>query len=360
VPDNTRTNWQGALLNEGAKIEQAIRQLNDSALQILLVVDLQGQLIGTITDGDIRRALLRGLTVTDRIDEVVVRDALVVPPDMRSDLVTQLMRANRIHQLPVVNEKRHVIGLHLWDEICGPSQRDNLMVIMAGGRGKRLAPHTETCPKPLLPVAGKPILEHIIERAKEDGFSRFLIAVHYLGNMIESYFGDGSDWDVRVNYLREDQPLGTAGALSLIDPPPDLPFVVTNGDVLADIRYGEFLDFHVRNRALATMAVRMYEWQLPFGVVHTKGIEVVGLEEKPIHRCHVNTGVYALEPQALDLLSVNEQCDMPSLFDSILAIDDRVVVYPMHEPWLDVGRPNDYDEAKRFLEHRLVSGPADY
>lgn len=353
--NNNAVNWKDALLPEGATIEQAILRLNDAALQIVLVVNPRGELVGTITDGDIRRGLLRGLGVQDSTASIVSRNALVVPPDMRPDAVVQLMRTNRIHQLPVVDEHRRVVGLHLWDEVIAPESRPNLMVIMAGGLGTRLQPHTETCPKPLLPVAGKPMLEHIIERAQAEGFNHFVLAVRYLGHMIEEHFGDGRRWGAKIDYLREDEPLGTAGALRLLSPRPEIPFVVTNGDVLTDIRYGEMLDFHVRNHAQATMAVRMYEWQHPFGVVHTQGIEIVGFEEKPVYRSHVNAGVYALSPSALDLLPADTRCDMPALFDALRGAEYRTVVYPMHEPWLDVGRPSDYDEAGRTLSAKHLS-----
>jgi NDP-sugar pyrophosphorylase family protein len=197
----------------------------------------------------------------------------------------------------------------------------------------------------LLNVAGKPMLEHIIERAKLEGFSRFVLAIHYLGHMIEEYFGDGERLGVEIGYLREQAPLGTAGALGLLMPRPDAPFVVTNGDVLTDIRYGELLDFHVRHNAHGTMAVRVHEWQHPFGVVQTQGVEIVGFEEKPVSRSHINAGVYVLDPEALNLLSVDARCDMPTLFERLQAQAKRTVAYPMHEPWLDVGRPDDLTRA---------------
>jgi dTDP-glucose pyrophosphorylase len=353
VASNSAINWKGALLPEGASIEQAIRRLNDAALQIVMVINSDGQLVGTITDGDIRRGLLRGLTVADATDDIVARQALVVPPDMRPESIMQLMRANRIHQLPVVDEQRHVVGLHLWDEISEPGERANLMVIMAGGLGTRLAPHTETCPKPLLPVAGKPMLEHILERAKTEGFFRFVLAVNYLGNMIEEYFGNGKRWQINIEYLREEDPLGTSGALGLLDPAPELPFIVTNGDVLTDIRYGELLDFHIRNAAEATMAVRLYEWQHPFGVVQTKGVEIVGFEEKPVHRSHISAGVYALSPKALMHLDVGQRCDMPALFERLRLGSARTIVYPMHEPWLDVGSTELYLKIKENGQGRV-------
>lgn len=346
---NAASNWKDAVLREGGSIEHAIRCLNDAGLQIVMVVNAEGALVGTITDGDIRRGLLRGLAVQSSTDEIVFRTPLVAPPDMRSEMVAQLMRANRIHQLPVVDEHRRVIGLHLWDEIARPEQRANLMVIMAGGLGTRMQHHTENCPKPLLPVAGRPMLEHIIERAKAEGFTRFVLAIRYLGHMIENYFKDGARWGVHIDYLREKDPLGTAGALCLLSPRPGLPFIVTNGDVLTDIRYGELLDFHVHQKAAATMAVRMYEWQHPFGVVQTHGVEITGFEEKPVHRSHVNAGIYVLDSSILDHVPAGERFDMPTLFERVRVAGGRAVVYPMHEPWLDIGRPADYNQADGAL-----------
>jgi dTDP-glucose pyrophosphorylase len=339
-------NWRNALIPENATLQHAIRNLDETALQIALVVSSDGVLLGTVTDGDIRRGLLRGLDLNNSIDAIVYREPLVVPPQLGRDTVLQLMQANKVHQLPVVDEGRHVVGLHLWDELLVPGQRPNLMVIMAGGEGTRLRPHTNSCPKPLLPVGGKPMLEHIIERARAEGFQRFVLAIHYLGHMIEDYFGDGSRWQVQIDYLREESPLGTAGAIGLLDPRPDTPFLVSNGDVLTDIRYGELLDFHCFHGASATMAVRLHEWQHPFGVVRTKGVDIIGFEEKPIARSHINAGIYVLEPMVLDALSVGERCDMPTLFSRLQERAARTIVYPMHEPWLDVGRADDLKRAQ--------------
>jgi len=193
----------------------------------------------------------------------------------------------------------------------------------------------------MLPVAGKPMLEHIIERAKLEGFNQFVLAIHYLGHMIEEHFGNGNRLGIQINYLKEKSPLGTAGALALLNPLPDEPFVVTNGDVVTDIRYGELLDFHIRHSAAATMAVRVHEWQHPFGVVQTNGVEIIGFEEKPIAKSHINAGVYALNPMTMSELSKDERCDMPTLFRRLQEKQIRTVAYPMHEPWLDVGRPED-------------------
>jgi len=337
--------WREAMLPVDSSLGQAIRNLDETALQIVLAVAADGTLLGTLTDGDIRRGLLRGLDMNSSIDAIIFREPLVVPPQLSRDTVLQLMRANKIHQLPVVDGDRRVVGLHLWDELMVPERRSNLMVIMAGGQGSRLRPHTENCPKPLLLVGDKPMLEHILERAKANGFQHFVVAVHYLGHMIEDYFGDGGRWQIKIEYLREDSPLGTAGALALLSPRPTVPFLVSNGDVLTDIHYGEVLDFHRRHRAAATMAVRQHEWQHPFGVVRTKGVDIIGFEEKPVTRSHINAGIYVLEPESLDALTAGEQCDMPTLFSRLQERAARTIVYPMHEPWLDVGRADDLELA---------------
>ncbi len=337
--------WQKAVLPLNSKIREAIQVLDDVSLKIVLVTDSTGALIGTISDGDIRRGLLRGLDLESPIQTIVHNDALVVPPNLNREVVVQLMTANKIQQIPIVDEKMQVVGLHLWDQMNALSTRSNIMVIMAGGKGSRLHPQTENCPKPLLPIAGKPILEHIIERAKAEGFSHFILAIYHLGHMIEEYFGNGDDLGVKIEYLREESPLGTAGALGLLNPLPEAAFVVTNGDVITDIRYGELLDFHIQHGATATMAVRVHEWQNPFGVVETQGIKIIGYEEKPVSRSHINAGVYVIEPSAIQYLVKSVPCDMPTLFELLQKEESKIVAYPIHERWLDVGRPDELQKA---------------
>jgi dTDP-glucose pyrophosphorylase len=339
---NSKQIWSQVILPVGSSIRQAVQVLNETSLKIVLVVDANEVLVGTISDGDIRRGLLKGLDLTSTIDSIVHGDALVVPSELSRDVVLQLMTANKIQQIPIVNERMQVIGLHLWEQVNAPLARANIMVIMAGGKGTRLHPQTENCPKPLLPVGGKPVLEHIIDRAKIEGFSHFILAVHHLGHMIEEYFGNGDAFGVKIEYIREESPLGTAGALSLLDPLPHSAFVVTNGDVLTDIHYGELLDFHIQHNATATMAVRVHEWQNPFGVVQTQGIEITGYEEKPLSRTYINAGVYVLQPSVVGILTKSVPYDMPSLFGLIQENEMRTIAYPIHEPWVDIGRPNDF------------------
>ena len=341
--------WRQAILPENSTIGQAIRNLDQVGIRIVLVVDKANLLIGTISDGDIRRGLLRGLDLDSPMASIIHYDALVVPREMARDMVVQLMVVNKVQQIPVVNEQQQLVGVHLWDEMSLSPVRANLMVIMAGGKGTRLLPHTQNCPKPMVLVAGKPMLEHIIERGKLEGFSHFVLAIHHLGHIIEAHFGNGERLGVKIDYLREQSPLGTAGALGLLNPKPDAPFVVTNGDVITDIHYGELLDFHDRYQASATMAVRIHEWQHPFGVVQMQGVEIIGFEEKPVARSHINAGVYVLSPEVLSELASEEPCDMPILLGRLQAKNKRTVAYPMHEPWLDVGRPDDLLQANAVI-----------
>jgi dTDP-glucose pyrophosphorylase len=345
MPFHEETIWRQSIIGSQSTVGDAIRNLDQSGLQISLVVEAEGCLLGTVTDGDVRRALLRGLDLESPVEAIMNPDPLVVTSDFGRQSVLNLMRANKVHQLPVVDEQRAVVGLHTWDGILTPRSRTNTMVIMAGGFGTRLRPYTQDRPKPMLPVAGKPMLEHIIERAHAEGFMNFIISLHYLGHMITDYFEGGAKWGVNIDYIHEEKPLGTAGALSLIDPRPEDSILVTNGDVLTDIRYGEMLDFHLSQHSQATMAVSLHEWQHPFGVVRTQGIDIVGFDEKPIHRSHVNAGIYILEPQILDLLQPEMPCDMPNLFAKTQQSDGKTIAYPMHEQWLDVGRPEDLESA---------------
>jgi len=340
------------LIPPSTTVREAIEVINRGAMQIALVIDGSRRLLGTVTDGDIRRALLKGFTLEHSVEKVFNREPFVVHANISRESVFQLMNLNRLHQIPVVDSEFHIIGIQLWEESTENRCRENPIVIMAGGKGLRLRPHTEHCPKPMLPVAGKPMLEHIIERARNEGFCHFIISIRHLGHIIEKYFEDGRRFGVKIKYLHETQPLGTAGALSLLTPPPSIPILVTNGDVLTNIRYGDILDYHVTNKAIATMAVRQYEWQHPLGVVQTDGIDLVGLEEKPIYRTQVNAGIYVLDPTSLKYFIINEKCDMPSLFDRLKEGKHRTIVFPMHEIWLDVGKPEDYihSETLEFLQ----------
>ncbi len=329
--------WKKLLVPIDSTVQDLIRILNETGMRIVLVADQYGALIGSVSDGDIRRGLLRGITVGSPTTEVLNFTPLFVKKGTSLEGVKEIMALNRIYQIPIIDEKKRIVGIHLLDEMTFPACYDNKIVIMAGGRGSRLMPVTSTIPKSMLKVSGKPILELIILRAKSQGFSQFVLAVHYLGNLIENYFGNGSSLGVSIEYIKEDFPLGTAGALSLLKPYPDRSLIVTNGDVLTDINYGEFLEFHEKNESIGTMAVNIHEWQNPFGAIATNGIEITEIIEKPIIRNLVNAGVYALDPSALLLLEENVHTDMTTLFDQLRTKSLMTTAYVLHEKWIDIG-----------------------
>ncbi len=337
--------WMKALINTNATIKDAIQILNRVGLRIVIAVDEAGKFLGTVSDGDIRRGMLKGFSLDSSIQNILRSDAIIVPDGLSRDVIIRLMLINKIHQIPIVNDDNRIVGLHLWDEINLTPQRPNIFLIMAGGKGTRLMPHTKECPKPLVKVGGKPMIDHIIERAKSFGYSNFVVSVQHLGEMIQEHLGDGRRFNINLSYLKESTPLGTAGALSLLAKKPDVPIVISNGDVMSDIDYGEILDFHIRNGAFATMAVKLYQWQNPFGVVQMQGIDISGFEEKPIINSHVNAGVYVLSPKSIDYLESGVECSMPALFEKLRLDSKKIIAYPMHEPWLDVGRPGDLEKA---------------
>jgi dTDP-glucose pyrophosphorylase len=350
--ESINTAWKKIILPTYATIQDALYVLDESGLRIVLVIDAHGKLIGTISDGDLRRGFINGSSLTDSIESLTHREYLGASPEMSRTQVLELMLENGIQQIPIIDKEQNLIGLHLWDEIRKPTRLSNKLFILAGGKGTRLAPLTNNCPKPMLPVAGKPILEHIVERARGEGISNLVFSINYLGSVIEEYFGDGTNFGVDITYVKENLPLGTAGALSLLKEKIDQPILVSNGDLITDIRYSEMLAFHVAHQSFITVATRSHEWQNPYGVVLTSGSQVVGYEEKPLSKSNINAGVYILDPMALSLLQFNEHCDMPSLLTKALGFGNRLYAYPMHENWLDVGRPADLELANDRLERK--------
>lgn len=341
---NTSIDWEKCLVPEDSKITDAIKSLDKSGLKIVLIVNKKNIFQGTVSDGDIRRGLLKGLTIDSPLNEIIHRDSFKVSPNIDKSILKDLMDSNQIMQIPIVDKKGFICGLYTWDSIEASQFIPNKMVVMAGGRGKRLHPHTENCPKPLVKVRGKPMLEHIILRAKKEGFTDFIISVNYLAEMIINYFKDGDSFGVNIEYIHEDKPLGTAGSLSLLKSKVKEPFIVTNGDVITDIKYADLLNYHNSHNSSATMSVKLHQIQNPFGVVETTGNKIIGFTEKPIIKSYVNAGVYCISHENLKILKRNEYCDMPIFFERIKSANKPVIVYPMHELWADIGRPNDLSE----------------
>ncbi|MDA9344666.1 nucleotidyltransferase family protein [Gammaproteobacteria bacterium] len=324
-----------------------INNIEESEYQICFILDGNDLLIGSITDGDIRRGLIEGYSIDSHASHIMNSNPISILNSQSESEAKKIMTANQIKHLPVVNKDNKLVGIHLKDQILNLAPKENSILIMAGGFGKRMMPLTENLPKPMLQVSGKPILEHIILNAKTQGFKNFIISIHYLGDLIIDHFGDGSNFDISIKYIHEKEPLGTAGALSILDPQPNLPFIVTNGDVMTDVNYSNLLHFHESNNSEATMAIKKYELQNPYGVVNTKGLEIISFEEKPIQISYVNAGIYAINPSTLKYLKSNERCDMPDFFERIKRKKHLISAYPIHETWADVGRPIDLSQANK-------------
>ncbi len=342
---------QALQLVAGTPVLEAMRIIDHGAAQIALVVDEQQRLLGTLTDGDIRRGLLHGETLVAPVDRLMNRHFRFVRSGEDQAAVLDMMRRDVLRQIPVLDAEGRVVQLLLLQELLAPVQLPNTVVIMAGGKGTRLRPHTEHCPKPMLPVDGKPILEILLEQCIASGFRHFYFSVNYLKEKIIDYFGDGSGWGVSIGYLVEDEPLGTAGSLRLLPGSVQDPFLVMNGDVLTRLNPSQLLGFHGDHNAAATLCVREHVLTVPFGVVQTKGFELAGFEEKPSYRQLVNAGMYVIDPQLLPLLSPNQAIDMPTLLQSAQQLGYRVAVCPIHEYWLDVGRPETLEEAHATWEN---------
>jgi len=321
--------------------------IDRGALAIALVVDEDGRLLGTVTDGDIRRALLRSARLSDPVGPITNRDFLAVGPATPRSDVLDLMRAHTLSQVPIVDSDGMLVGIHLLREIVGATVRPNWAVVMAGGRGERLRPLTDTLPKPMVAVAGRPILERIILHLVGFGVRRIFIAVHYMADVIEQHFGDGSAHGCRIQYLRETQPLGTAGALGLLPEAPELPLLVLNGDLLTQFDVGALLAAHAASNAAATVAVNQHHYTVPFGVVDTDAAgRVRSLQEKPTAGWLVNAGIYVLQPHVLGRVRPGEQATMPALLVDCVERGETVASYHLVEDWIDVGLPNELRRAK--------------
>ena len=343
--------WNRVVLNEEASLKSAIELMGSVSYKLCLVCSKDNILLGMVTDSDVRRSLLRGVSLSDPVELVMNSSPLVVSDDLGEAEVSQLMLLNGYLHMPTVDKSGLLTGLHVAKQLLSTEIRDEPFVIMAGGRGRRLMPLTENVPKPMLPIHGKPILEKIIDKAKIDGFRSFYISVNYLSHLITDYFGDGSDFGVSINYLKEDTPLGTAGALKLL--PNDIisnGIVVTNSDIVTDVSYSELLDTAKLRQVDGLMTVRLQEWQNPFGVVKTDENKLVELEEKPTYRHQVNAGVYVLGKRLLELLREDTYCDMTDLFRTGLQTKLSLEVFPLHEACVDIGSAEDYKFAKLSAE----------
>lgn len=321
--------------------------MDRSALRIALVVDDTRRLLGTLTDGDVRRALLKHMPLSIPVNQVMCKTPQVAQKDWSRERILAVMERLQLLQLPVVNAEGEVIGLETLHGLLHQRQINNAVFLMAGGFGSRLYPLTETCPKPLLKVGDKPILELILESFVKEGFHRFFISTHYMPEKVREHFGDGSRWGVSIRYTHEEVPLGTAGALGLL-PHDEIcePLLMMNGDLLTTLNYRDLLAFHQDHDSVATMCVRDYQYQIPYGVVKGDGHLIRAMEEKPVQRFFVNAGVYVLSPELVRSVAKGTRVDMPTLLEQSMADGHRVSMFPIREYWLDIGRMEDFQKAQ--------------
>jgi dTDP-glucose pyrophosphorylase len=340
---------ESVLITANATILEAIKAIDRGAMQIALVVDAERRLLATVTDGDVRRGLLRGISLQAPVTEIMRKNPETVHSDASRDGALRLMQRMSIHQVPVLDDHDRVIGLEQIDEYLGAQGRDNWIVLMAGGLGVRLRPLTETIPKPMLPVGGRPLLETIIRNIKDQGYRRFFISVNHRREVVEKHFGDGSELGVTIEYLVENDSLGTAGALSLLSVP-SRPIIVMNADLLTSIGFDHLLQFHVDQGAEATMCAREFISQVPYGVIRFDGVHLTEIEEKPRQKYFVNAGIYALSPSVFDLIVKDRRLDMPDLFSALIARKRTAAVFPIREYWMDIGQMSDLQRARDEFE----------
>ncbi len=341
-------NVKEILVNADTLLLQAMQRIERGKAQIVLVVDSDDRLIGAVTDGDVRRAILRGMSLDAPVLDVMSANPTTVAQGTTRDAAIALMKSKALHQLPVIDGERRVVDLITLDEALHTEREDTIVVLMAGGLGSRLRPLTDATPKPLLPIGGRPLLEITISNLARQGFGQFFVSINYKAEMFRDHFAKGEHLGVDIDYLQEDEAekLGTAGALRLLPERPKAPVLVMNGDILTNFDARRLVQFHRDEGVAATMCVRSYEWQVPYGVVQMQDGRLIGLEEKPARSEFVNAGIYVLSPEALDHLPPVGAFDMPSLFGSVMQNIGKPAVYVLQDYWLDIGHIEDLQRAR--------------
>lgn len=340
--------WRKVILKQTDTMQLAIEVLNNESLRIVIVVDNEGRLLGTITDGDVRRGLIKHLPMDAMLSEFMYKEPTVAAFHESSEAILAKMKKLDILQIPIVDDEKRVVGLETLQLLLKKTKHDNPVFLMAGGFGKRLSPLTDHTPKPLLKVGSKPILETILEQFILSGFHNFYISTHYKAEMVRAHFGDGSHWDVSIKYVHEKEPLGTAGALGLLPKDlPDLPILMMNCDLLTKIDFEHLLNFHLEHGGDATMCVREYDFRVPYGVIKAKEHRITSIVEKPVQKFFVNAGIYVLNPSIIDSVDGKSYLDMPHMLESNIEQGGQVNMFPVHEYWLDIGQMEQFDQAQR-------------
>lgn len=345
--------WQKTLISQSDTIKQSLEIINNEALRVALVVDSNQHLVGVVTDGDIRRGLLKNLSLAEPVSLVMNLSPTTAKMGTRREALIDLMEKKSILSIPLLDEAGKLVGLETLHGALHRPQHQNPVFLMAGGFGTRLRPLTDSCPKPMLKIGNKPILETMIRSFIKAGFCNFYISTHFMPELIQAHFGDGSKLGINITYVHEESPLGTGGALGLLpkDLPEDLPLIMMNGDVLTKVDFQRLLDFHVSHDADATMCVREYDYQIPYGVINGEGNKITSMVEKPIQRFFVNAGIYVVSPRVIQSVPANHRIDMPTLLEQHMQERDNILMFPIHEYWLDIGRMDDFNRAQADIHH---------
>lgn len=338
-------NIENIKLKQNATIKEALGIIDSGAMQIALVVDDNDKLLGTLTDGDIRRGILRGLDLDSSIETIVFKEPAIAKISSTKEEILKIALSKKLHQIPIVDDNGIVLDLKEIEELVEPKIKTNRVILMVGGLGTRLRPLTQDTPKPMLKVGNKPILQTIVEKFAEYGFVNITMCVNFNASIIRDYFSDGREFGVNIDYVLEQKRMGTAGALSLLKEHPSEPFFVMNGDLLTNVNFEHIFNYHVLNKATATMCVREYDYEVPYGVVKMNDNKIIEIAEKPVQKFFVSAGIYMLSPEILDLIPKNEFYDMPALFEKLIKLSKNVISFPIREYWLDIGRMEEYQRA---------------
>lgn len=339
------------LLTDDAVIHDAIEKLDNNEAHIVLVVDRNRRLLGTVTDGDVRRGILKGIGLHEPVVQIMNHQPIVARKGEDKAKLYTLMRKKMIRQLPIVDIDERICDLEVLEEVIEFNRKNNIVVLMAGGLSTRLRPLTNDCPKPMLKVGGKPILETILNSLMQYGFHQFYISINYLGDQIREHFGDGSKWGVEIQYLEEDSKMGTAGSLSLLPKHIQAPILVMNSDLLTKIDFNQLLTFHFEQGASATMCVREFDYTVPYGTCKLENNFIIDVVEKPTYKFFINAGVYVLEPKILNIVPQNTYFDMPALFSMLTKQKQPAAAFPIREYWLDIGQMSDFERAHQDYRH---------
>lgn len=348
-------NWKKILVLDKATIFDALGCIDRGGIGAALVINQDNILLGIVTDGDIRRALLKNSSLEQRVSLIMNTSYKYARGGEAREHLLALMQNFSIRHLPILNAENQIMGLETLDNLIRPKKIDNTVILMAGGLGARLRPLTENCPKPLLKIENKPLLEITMERFIELGFHQFIFTINYRGEMIKDYFGNGCRWGVSIDYLEETNPLGTAGSLGLIKEKIKEPLLLMNGDIITRINFFHLLKFHCLENSSLTITVRQYKQTIPYGVVNVEKNKLLSLEEKPSHYFYVNGGIYVLNPEVINEIKPNKHLDMPDLINHLLQKNKKISSFMIHEYWNDIGRIEDFNQANNDYQEQFLN-----